>query len=326
MAPAQLGGVAAGPGPALPAAPAPHPPHLHGAVDALADGVVEGLDVGAGEVALGGSAPRRPQPVRVRAGARHAARSSSREAARAGNAACRARAAPPAPPRACARPLSPAAPGPRPSLRPPPAPQPSPARAATSAPRVTHVPGAWTPLPIAPCRFPNRPAVPLLPPVPGQRGGEAKPPHVQSGGKQPQAPTRSVPWGFDTPVTRCPKDTPQAAGFACFNDGLGEMWIDVSSPESRELRRSPAPHAHAGVRAAGHTIPASGNAPHTSSHQRQGFPRAATADTVMEHGYERHSDALLAESCVWRTRNAGSRDMQAVLKGAGHSHRDEISA
>lgn len=35
--------------------------------------------------------------------------------------------------------------------------------------------------------------------------------------------------GPATPGARCPKETLQAMGFACFNGGLGEMWIE--SPE-----------------------------------------------------------------------------------------------
>lgn len=76
-------------GPAPPPAPPPPPaPDLHGAIDALADGVVEGLDVRGGQVAPGPAAPRRPQPqpVGVPAALRHAGtappppRAASREA------------------------------------------------------------------------------------------------------------------------------------------------------------------------------------------------------------------------------------------------------
>lgn len=102
----------------------------------------------------------------------------------------------------------------------------------------------------------------------------------------PQAPTGRLPRGPDTPGARCPKETPQAMGFACFNDGLGEMWVEL--PEIHKLRRPLAPHAHADVRAAGDTNwsllgcqPGSTVCTPPSS-QHQGFLRAATADTGNE--------------------------------------------
>lgn len=105
---------------------------------------------------------------------------------------------------------------------------------------------------------------------------------ARGGGKaHHRHPPGRFPRGPDTPLPQ--GNTTQAVGFACFNDGLGEMWIE--SPEIQGFRRPPAPHAHADVRAAGdtnrrladHQLGSAVCTPPSSQHRV--FLRVAIADT-----------------------------------------------